>query len=173
MNIVDLTEEEKQMDSDFKDLLGLAATGPVTWIALFSAWYEAQENGNGGGGVPLLVIHALRNYVGTFVMAVIAIDVGAFVKWRGDSLGELRTSTSTTLDDLNQYGAQEFVIRATELFNETPSSSIHPASYFEAPTVIRYKQGQSLAPHYNANRSADVEDTNRDGQTLSTRCHKV
>lgn len=154
--------------TDFKDLLGLAATGPVTWIALLSAWYEAQ--GNIGGGVPSLVIHALRNYIGIFVMAIIAI--GAFVKWRGDSLSELRTSTSTTLDELNQNGAREFVIRATELFNDATSSSsssvIHPASYFEAPTVIRYEQGQSLAPHYDANRSADIEDVNRGGQTLST-----
>ena len=154
--------------TDFKDLLGLAATGPVTWIALFSAWYEAQ--GNIGGGVPLLVVHALRNYISTFAVAVIA--VGAFVKWRSDTLGELRTSTSTTLDELNQNGAREFVIRATELFNDATSSSsssvIHPASYFEAPTVIRYEQGQSLAPHYDANRSADIEDVNRGGQTLST-----
>jgi hypothetical protein len=117
------------------------------------------------------VIHALRNYIVTFVVAVIVI--GAFVKWRGDSLGELRTSTSTTLDDLNQYGARELVIRATELFNDATTSSSsssiqHPASYFEAPTVIRYEQGQSLAPHYDANRSADIEDVNRGGQTLST-----
>ena len=43
-----------------------------------------------------------------------------------------------------------------------------PASYFEAPTVINYEKGQALAPHYDANRSASVEDVNRGGQTLST-----
>ena len=39
---------------------------------------------------------------------------------------------------------------------------------FEAPTVIRYRPGQRLAPHFDANRGADVEDANRGGQTLAT-----
>mgnify|MGYP003743456409 FL=1 len=39
---------------------------------------------------------------------------------------------------------------------------------FEAPTVIRYQPGQKLAPHFDANRGADVEDANRGGQTLAT-----
>jgi len=164
---------------DLKDLVGLAASGPVTWIALFGAWYEAQGDGDGGpSSVASLVVHALRNYAVTFVVAVAAIS--AFIKSRADGLGELRTSTSTTLDDLNQRGAREFVLRASELFDHaystspspTSSSSTtdtnHPASYFEAPTVIRYETGQALAPHYDANRSADVEDANRGGQTLST-----
>jgi hypothetical protein len=123
------------------------------------------------------VVHALRNYAATFVVAVAAIS--AFIKSRADGLGELRTSTSTTLDDLSQSGSREFVLRASELFDPAYSSSTtsssstttnthHPASYFEAPTVIRYETGQALAPHYDANRSADVEDANRGGQTLST-----
>ena len=164
---------------DLKDLVGLAASGPVTWIALFGAWYEARGDGDGGSSssVASLVVHALRNYAATFVVAVAAIS--AFIKSRADGLGELRTSTSTTLDDLSQSGSREFVLRASELFDPAYSSSTtsssstttnthHPASYFEAPTVIRYETGQSLAPHYDANRSADVEDANRGGQTLST-----
>ncbi|KAJ1472333.1 hypothetical protein T484DRAFT_3439937 [Baffinella frigidus] len=39
---------------------------------------------------------------------------------------------------------------------------------FEAPTVIRYVKGQKLAPHYDANRGAQIEDANRGGQTLAT-----
>ena len=166
---------------DLRDLVGLAASGPVTWIALSGAWYEARGDGGGGpssSAVASLVVHALRNYAVTFVVAVAAIS--AFIKSRADGLGELRTSTSTTLDDLSQSGSREFVLRASELFDPAYSSSSssptsssttnthHPASYFEAPTVIRYETGQALAPHYDANRSADVEDANRGGQTLST-----
>ena len=39
---------------------------------------------------------------------------------------------------------------------------------FEAPTAIRYRPGQRLAPHFDANRGADVEDAERGGQTLAT-----
>ncbi|KAL3906071.1 MAG: hypothetical protein SGILL_009423, partial [Bacillariaceae sp.] len=42
------------------------------------------------------------------------------------------------------------------------------AALFEAPTVIRYEADQVLAPHYDANRSAETEDANRGGQTLAT-----
>ena len=43
------------------------------------------------------------------------------------------------------------------------------ANQFEAPTVIRYQPGQKLAPHFDANRGADVEDANRGGRP-SRRC---
>jgi hypothetical protein len=160
--------------SDLKELLGLAASGPVSWIALFAAWYESNSNIDGGGdaSVTSLVIHALRNYVVTFVLATIAIL--SFLRYRANGLVELRTSTSTTLDDMSHYGAREFVLRASELFDVPPppssasTSMAMPASYFEAPTVIRYEEGQSLAPHYDANDSANFEDANRGGQTLST-----
>jgi hypothetical protein len=167
---------------DLRDLVGLAASGPVAWIALFGAWWEAR-GGDGGPSysVATLVAHALRNYAAAFVLAVAAIS--AFIKSRADGLGELRTSTSTTLGDLSRRGAREFALRASELFDPARSSSpsqsrtsttaaaaeaLHPASYFEAPTVIRYETGQALAPHFDANRSADVEDAHRGGQTLST-----
>eukprot|EP00571_Detonula_confervacea_P009044 CAMPEP_0172316080 /NCGR_PEP_ID=MMETSP1058-20130122/27219_1 /TAXON_ID=83371 /ORGANISM="Detonula confervacea, Strain CCMP 353" /LENGTH=313 /DNA_ID=CAMNT_0013030315 /DNA_START=277 /DNA_END=1218 /DNA_ORIENTATION=+ len=150
---------------DIKDLLGLAASGPVSWGAILGAWYEAQ--GDAEASVPSLVLHALRNYAALFAVALVGIVV--FTKFRADSLQNLRTSSSTTLDDLSQVGAKNFVLRASDLYGPTPSSSEIPAaSFFEAPTVIQYEKDQVLAPHYDANRSADVEDANRGGQTLST-----
>lgn len=150
---------------DIKELLGLAASGPVSWFAILGAWYEAQ--GDVEASVPSLVLHALRNYVGLFLVALVGI--AAFTKFRADGLQELRTSSSTTLDDLAQTGAKNFVSRASDLFGPASSSDQLPAaSFFEAPTVIAYEEGQVLAPHYDANRSAEVEDANRGGQTLST-----
>jgi len=150
---------------DIKDLLGLAASGPVSWFAILGAWYESQGDIN--ASVLSLVIHALRNYAALFVLA--AIGIAIFTKWRADSLQNLRTSTSTTLDDLSQMGSLNFVKRASDLFR--PASELvdaSPATFFEAPTVIRYERDQALAPHFDANRSADFEDKNRGGQTLST-----
>ncbi|KAL3804045.1 hypothetical protein HJC23_006436 [Cyclotella cryptica] len=151
---------------DVKDLLGLAASGPVTWLAILAAWYEAQGDEN--ASVISLVLHSIRNYAGLFVIA--AVLVAAFTKFRADGLQQLRTSSSTTLDDLSQLGAKNFVSCAADLFAPSSSSNadLPPAAYFEAPTVIRYERDQSLAPHYDANRSADVEDKNRGGQTLAT-----
>ncbi|KAL9180645.1 hypothetical protein ACHAXT_011098 [Thalassiosira profunda] len=150
---------------DIKDLLGLAASGPVSWFAILGAWYEAQ--GDVDASVLSLVIHALRNYAVLFVVALVVI--AAFTKFRADSLQNLRTSSSTTLDDLSASGTRNFVLRASELFGPASSSSeMEEAAFFEAPTVIQYEKDQALAPHYDANRSADVEDANRGGQTLST-----
>lgn len=153
---------------DIKELIGLAASGPVSWFALLGAWYEAQ--GDVDASVPSLVLHALRNYACLLVVALFGIS--AFLKFRANSLQDLRTSTSTTLDDLSQLGARNFVMRASELFGNSSSSSdddgVPAANYFEAPTVIHYERDQALAPHYDANRSATVEDVNRGGQTLST-----
>jgi D-lyxose ketol-isomerase len=150
---------------DIKDLLGLAASGPVTWFAILGAWYESQGEEN--ASVLSLVMHSIRNYAGLFVAA--AVLIAGFTKWRANGLQNLRTSSSTTLDDLSQFGAKNFVSCASDLFAPSPSSKERrPAAYFEAPTVIRYEKDQSLAPHYDANRSADVEDKNRGGQTLAT-----
>jgi len=148
---------------DIKDLLGLAASGPVSWFAIGGAWYQAQGDVN--ASIPGLVVNALQNYVGLFVIA--AVGIVAFTKFRADGLQNLRTSSSTTLDDLNQLGARNFVLRSSDLFGNE-ADNMPAASYFEAPTVISYEEGQVLAPHYDANRSADVEDANRGGQTLST-----
>jgi hypothetical protein len=159
--------------SDFKDLLGLAASGPVSWLALIAAWVESQSEG-AEASVFSLVLHSLRNFGCLFLVA--AVLIGAYTKYREGELQKLRTSSSTTLDDLGVSGTREFVVCAEELFapssisldNDGGSSSNRAASYFEAPTVIRYEKDQSLSPHYDANRSAAVEDANRGGQTLAT-----
>ena len=176
---------------DIKDLLGLAASGPVSWGAILGAWWEAQ--GDQSTNVMLnLVLHALRNYSVLFVLA--GILIAGYTKIRADGLQELRTSTSTTLDDLaggleeggsssgnSNSGVREFVLRSVDLFgppsirspdgtDDTDDDDVlsSTAAYFEAPTVINYEKDQALAPHYDANRSASVEDANRGGQTLST-----
>ena len=150
---------------DIKDLLGLAASGPVSWFAILGAWYESQSDVN--PSIPSLVLHSLRNYAVLFVVATIAIAM--FTKFRADGLQNLRTSSSTTLDNLSQIGSKNFVQCASNLFGpDSVSSEVSPASFFEAPTVIKYEKDQALAPHFDANRSADVEDKNRGGQTLAT-----
>jgi hypothetical protein len=162
---------------DIKDLLGLAASGPVSWGAILGAWYEAQGDEN--ASVVNLVLRALRNY--SVLLVVAAILIAGYTKIRADGLQELRTSTSTTLDDLSNSGGsssssgvREFVLRSAELFgppfsyNGNDDILSSAASYFEAPTVIHYEKDQALFPHFDANRSASVEDANRGGQTLST-----
>ena len=158
---------------DFKDLVELASKGPIAWIALLSSWFEVK---NSGGNQLDLVLNALQNYAIVFVATTILI--GGFTYSRAQGLKDLRTSTSTTLDDMTNFGAREFVRQAARLFNsgdsdeaalESSSSSMQEeAALFEAPTVIRYEPDQILAPHYDANRSADTEDANRGGQTLAT-----
>lgn len=158
---------------DFKDLVELSSKGPIAWIALLSSWFQVKES---GGNQLDLVLHALQNFAIVFVAATIVI--GGFTYSRAQGLKDLRTSTSTTLDDMGNYGAREFVRQAAMLFDSSDSyetatkSSLsfmqEEAALFEAPTVIRYEPDQILAPHYDANRSADTEDANRGGQTLAT-----
>lgn len=149
---------------DFKDLVELAAKGPVAWIALIMAWFQLRET---GGNQVDLVLHALMNYA--IVFGIAAISIAIFTLSRAESLKSLRTSTSTALDDLSDVssGTTQFVKKAAQLFsgNQNPSTE---AAFFEAPTVIRYEAGQVLAPHFDANRSAQQEDSNRGGQTLAT-----
>jgi len=151
---------------DFKDLVELAAKGPVAWIALAGAWLQLKDDPN--ANQLSLVIHSLQNYAGVFVLATALIAL--FTTFREQSLQALRTSTSTTLDDLrdSSSGTTEFVKKAAQLFDGRTNSFRQEASLFEAPTVIRYEPEQVLAPHYDANPSADIEDANRGGQTLAT-----
>jgi general stress protein YciG len=166
---------------DFQDLTELAIKGPVSWLALIGAWFQVKDNTSGSDGdltsnpTIQLVVHALQNFGVLLVVTIAAI--AAFTKSRADGLQRLRTSTSTTLDDLSNptSGTTEFVQRAALLFDSGSSSSIgtpttisDQAALFEAPTVIRYEPGQVLAPHFDANRSAATEDANRGGQTLAT-----
>jgi len=84
----------------------------------------------------------------------------AFATWRTSQLQALRTSTSTALQGATD--AEKVLIdKAQRLMKSTWRK-------FEAPTVIRYEKGQSLAPHFDANRGAEVEDATRGGQTLAT-----
>ena len=162
---------------DFQDLMELVLKGPVSWLSLIIAWFQVKDNTASSDVNPTvdLVIHAIQNFGVLLVVAVIGI--GLFTKSRADGLQQLRTSTSTTLDDLSDTasGTKVFVENSAKLFyphsdDETDETSLYrtAASFFEAPTVIRYEEGQVLAPHYDANRSANVEDSNRGGQTLAT-----
>jgi len=151
---------------DVKDLLSLAAKGPVAWFAILSAWF--QVSGDDSTDQVQLLIHALQNYAVLFALA--AAGIFAFIESKADGLQALRTSTSTTLDDLDEMGTFQFVKRSADLFNpmEEKRNPAKQAMYFEAPTVIRYEAGQVLQPHFDANRSAETEDANRGGQTLAT-----
>lgn len=83
------------------------------------------------------------------------------MKYREARLQGMRTSTSCVLRG-ESVGEQAYVRAAEALM---PGSR---RETFEAPTVIRYEKGQRLAPHFDANRGAEVEDANRGGQTLAT-----
>lgn len=151
---------------DFRDLVELAAKGPVVWLALITAWVQVKDSAS--ANQISLVLQALQNYAAIFILAVAGI--AAFTYSRAEGLKSLRTSTSTTLDDMSQAesGATKFVQNAAKLLG-TPSENLRQeAALFEAPTVIRYEPDQVLAPHFDANRSAETEDANRGGQTLAT-----
>mmetsp|Transcript_8211 Transcript_8211/g.12609 ORF Transcript_8211/g.12609 Transcript_8211/m.12609 type:complete len:352 (+) Transcript_8211:121-1176(+) len=151
---------------DFKDLVELAAKGPVAWVALAGAWLQLKDDPSANQFI--FVTHSLQNYAGAFVVATALIAL--FTTFRAESLKALRTSTSTTLDDLRDAssGTAQFVKKAAQLFDGNANSLQQEAMLFEAPTVIRYEPEQVLAPHYDANPSADIEDANRGGQTLAT-----
>ena len=160
--------------ADFKDLVELAARGPVAWAAIGLGWLQTKDIP--GASQVDLIGHMVQDFLLLMIAAVVGI--GLFTKSRGDSLQDMRTSTSTTLDNMKGSGSSagsgpiNFVRRAAELFTTTDTSNKpaqqDEASLFEAPTVIRYEAGQVLAPHYDANRSAATEDANRGGQTLAT-----
>lgn len=163
---------------DFVELLKLAASGPCLWLALVGAW--AQSQGHPDFSRVDLVVHTAQNYALT--LGVAAAGVGAFTKSRASGLQTLRTSTSTTLDELataaepRVCGTTAFVRAAARLLGdgggggggEERGGLAAQAALFEAPTIIRYEPGQALAPHYDANRAAATEDAERGGQTLAT-----
>lgn len=152
---------------DFKDLVELAAKGPIAWLSLIGAWVQVKDDPSASNQVSL-VIHALQNYAIIFV--VVTALIAAFTISRAEGLKALRTSTSTTLDDLSDpsSGTTAFVQKTARLFDAPPDQLQDEARLFEAPTVIRYEADQVLAPHFDANRSAETEDANRGGQTLAT-----
>jgi hypothetical protein len=177
---------------DFKDLVELASKGPIAWISLVGAWWELHDSSS--ASQIDLVLTALRNYAVVFV--IVTSLIAAFTALRAKELQSGRTSTSTTLNQivdgdidparrLND-GTTQFVERASKLFlavdedrhegdGDTDSGTTKAndslrkiAAKFECPTIIRYEKDQKLAPHYDANRSASIEDVNRGGQTLAT-----
>eukprot|EP00611_Tribonema_gayanum_P006900 TRINITY_DN1624_c0_g1_i2.p1 TRINITY_DN1624_c0_g1~~TRINITY_DN1624_c0_g1_i2.p1 ORF type:complete len:178 (-),score=26.33 TRINITY_DN1624_c0_g1_i2:21-554(-) len=93
-------------------------------------------------------------------MAAIGGMVALYTQQRIKQLQSMRTSTSTTLDGTG-LGDAALVRRAMQLLKSDWRT-------FEAPTVIHYDPGQKLAPHFDANRAATVEDATRGGQTLCT-----
>jgi hypothetical protein len=142
---------------DFKDLVEISSKGPVAWISLVSAWFQVKDS---GGSQLDLVVHSLQNYAIVFVLVTALI--GLFTYSRAEGLKSLRTSTSTTIDDLSNpsSGAREFVRQSAKLFyysgddddddddNEITSSQSsilqQEAALFEAPTVIKYEKDQIL-----------------------------
>ena len=139
---------------DFKDLVEISSKGPVAWISLVSAWFQVKDS---GGSQLDLVVHSLQNYAIVFVLVTALI--GLFTYSRAEGLKSLRTSTSTTIDDLSNpsSGAREFVRQSAKLFYypgdddddddiTSPQSSIlqQEAALFEAPTVIKYEKDQIL-----------------------------
>lgn len=147
---------------DVTDLLQLAAKGPVVWASLITAWWQLRDDGD--ANQISLVLHSLQNYI--VYLSLAAILVGSFTYFRAQNLQTLRTSTSTTVNDTSEASIRAFVSNTAQFLGAT--SARDEASLFEAPTIIRYESGQVLAPHFDANRSADTEDANRGGQTLVT-----
>lgn len=156
--------------TDVKELLALAAKGPVSWLAIFSAWIQTKDDNT--ASIFDFIKHTLLNYPIFYLIA--AGGISTFIKSRTDGLQAMRTSTSTTLDRMDNLtsGAAKFVITAAKLFEsnkQIDSRRIQrEASFFEAPTIIRYESGQVLKPHFDANRDAETEDATRGGQTLAT-----
>ncbi|CAM9454701.1 unnamed protein product [Chrysoparadoxa australica] len=161
---------------DVYELLKLLALGPITWCSLFRVWLTA----NAGASRFTSIAEGMEVWIGG-VLASGVLLLG-WAKKREMDLGGMRTSTSTTVHpigttmqlvklSLNQSifrpscpastGSEAFVTKAEGLLKAK-------RQVFEAPTVIRYEAGQVLAPHYDANRAAAVEDSDRGGQTLAT-----
>jgi hypothetical protein len=82
------------------------------------------------------------------------------VRGREDNLADLRTSTSTALRG-DPTGGE--VATFENIKRLLPGASLERC---EALTLIRYGAGDRLAPHYDANKAADVEDADRGGQTV-------
>ena len=82
---------------DKNELLGLAAKGPVVWSSVLTAWYQSTL----GSGDDLIqfALHVVESYAAFFLLAFVGIT--AFINTREDELQSLRTSTSTTLDTLD------------------------------------------------------------------------
>ena len=140
--------------TDSKELLSLAAKGPVSWLAILLGWIQTKDDNS--ATIFEFLKHSLLWY--PVIYGIAAIGITAYINFRTNELKSMRTSTSTTLNNLDNpnSGATKFVKRAAQLFDRyqqnTTSQIRREASYFEAPTIIRYENGQVLKPHFDANR---------------------
>jgi hypothetical protein len=156
--------------SDAKELLSLAAKGPVAWFSILFAWLQTKDDNS----AELIDFgkHILINFPIMYIIA--AATITSFLQVQAENLKKGRTSSSTTLDNFDnpESGAKRFVENASRLFdckNQGDKSQLqNEAALFEAPTIIRYEAGQVLKPHFDANRDAETEDSSRGGQTLAT-----
>lgn len=143
---------------DVVELVRLFGSGPAVWLGLFAVLvahnaFQIDDR---------LVLSALASGVWALATACVAAAVSLGVQQREVSLQQLRTSTSVVLNAEPCQAELKVLDRLCRLLPDVEPSQ------FEALTVIRYRPGQSLAPHYDANRAADVEDMSRGGQTLAT-----
>jgi len=141
---------------DVETWTSTASSGPAVWIGAFTMLVGSAGFGQSGLG---LLGEGVVGYLAAVGAAYAASLV--YVRRKEAELRGLRTSTSTTLDGTGT--GESALIKAVEAL--LPGTS---RLQYEAPTVIRYETGQKLAPHFDANRGADVEDTDRGGQTLAT-----
>ncbi len=93
----------------FKDLVELAAKGPVARLSLIGAWVQVKDDAD--ANQVSLVVHALQNYA--IIFAVVTAAIAAFTVSRAEGLKSLWTSTSTTLDNLSDASGRtkQFVER--------------------------------------------------------------
>lgn len=141
---------------DVSELVKLFASGPGIWLGLSSVlvahnFFDWNDRGQ---------LAALAAFAWALATSMSALASIAFARRREESLQRLRTSESVVLKGENEAEYKIFD-RLCSLLPEC-----HP-SRFEALTIIRYKPGQLLAPHFDANRAPD-EDKDRGGQTLAT-----
>ena len=151
-------------------MISYTLIGPVAWLAIAVAWLQTKDDDS--AGIMNFATHILINFPIAYVIA--AGGITAFLQFQAKSLQSMRTSTSTTLDSLENpnSGTTKFVRRAACLFDDKNRNDTkqlqNEAALFEAPTIIRYEAGQVLKPHFDANKDADTEDVSRGGQTLAT-----
>eukprot|EP00854_Cymbomonas_tetramitiformis_P003460 gene3460-4346_t len=140
--------------NDFFELFRLLAFGPAVWCAFPTVNRLMNEQAG--------TLEVMRSGFSIWggISALFAGILLGWIKWRENNLQALRTSTSALLD--GEGDGDRAYIRQSEVLLKSSSST------FEAPTVIKYDAGGALAPHYDANQAAEVEDANRGGQTLVT-----
>ncbi len=144
---------------DAAELLQTWASGPAAWIALAAVLVAVNVFGVEDR------IQLAETGLGVYAvnLGLAAVAIFGFLDQRKEKLQALRTSKSVALRGATP--AKGEVACYERLLSLLPS--ITPESC-EALTLIKYDAGDSLAPHYDANRAADAEDIARGGQTLAT-----